>query len=87
DIIVSAQFIGPDDSVLILDDFLAFGNAVNGLIKICGQAGAKIAGIGACIEKGFQQGGDELRKMGYDVQSLAIIEKMSHDGSIVFRAD
>ena len=87
DIIVSAQFVGRDDSVLILDDFLALGNAVKGLIGICGQAGASIAGIGICIEKAFQHGGDELRNMGYDVQSLAVIEKMSDDGNIVFRTD
>lgn len=85
-IVVSSQFIGSADRVLIIDDFLALGNAMKGLIEICGQAGAAVAGIGICIEKGFQHGGDELRNMGYDVQSLAIIESMSDEGEIVFRS-
>ena len=65
-IVVSSQFIGSDDRVLIIDDFLALGNAIKGLVEICGQAGASVEGIGICIEKGFQHGGDELRKTGYD---------------------
>ena len=58
---------------------------MKGLIEICEQAGATIEGIGICIEKGFQNGGEDLRKMGYDLQSLAIVDSMSEDGKIVFR--
>ena len=64
---------------------MAIGNAMKGLIEICDQAGAQIAGIGICIEKGFQPGGEDLRKMGYDVLSLAIIDSMSEDGKFTFR--
>ena len=66
-------------------DFLAIGNAMKGLIEICDQAGAGIAGIGICIEKGFQKGGADLRQMGYDVTSLAIVDGMEDDGTINFR--
>ena len=59
---------------------------MKGLIEICEQAGAGVAGIGICIEKGFQPGGDDLRKMGYDVLSLAIIDSMSEEGTISFRS-
>ncbi len=85
DAIVSRRFLGPDDKVLLIDDFLAIGNAMKGLVEICSQAGASIAGIGVCIEKAFQHGGDDLRKMGFEVISLAVIESMSEDGTIVFR--
>ena len=71
--------------MLIVDDFLAIGNALKGLIDLCGQAGAEVTGIGICIEKGFQHGGDTLREQGYDVTSLAIIDEMSDEGAIRFR--
>ncbi len=70
---------------MIIDDFIAIENAMKGLIEICNQAGANIRGIGICIEKGFQHGGDDLRKMGYDLTSLAIIDNMTDDGQIFFR--
>lgn len=86
DIIVSKDFITSDDTVLIVDDFLAKGNALNGLIDIVNQAGAKLAGCGIAIEKGFQGGGDKLRKQGIRVESMAIIDKMDDaTGEIVFR--
>ena len=84
-ITVSRNYLSASDKVLLVDDFLAYGNAMKGLIDICSQAGSQIAGIGICIEKGFQKGGDELRKMGYDVMSLAIIDSLSEDGTITFR--
>ncbi len=84
DIVVSADYITRDDTVLIVDDFLAKGNALNGLIEIVGQAGAKLAGCAIAIEKGFQGGGDSLRAKGIRVESLAIIEKMTDD-SLEFR--
>ena len=86
DIIVSKDFITSDDTVLIVDDFLAKGNALNGLIDIVNQAGAKLAGCGIAIEKGFQGGGDKLREQGIRVESMAIIGKMDDaTGEIVFR--
>ena len=86
DIIVSKDFITSDDTVLIVDDFLAKGNALNGLIDIVSQAGAKLAGCGIAIEKGFQGGGDKLREQGIRVESMAIIDKMDDTtGEIVFR--
>ena len=84
DIAVSKEYIQPTDKILITDDFLANGNALKGLIDIVKQAGAKVAGCCAEIEKGFQGGGDALRAAGYKVESLAIVEKMEN-GSIVFR--
>ena len=86
DVIVSKKFIGEDDHVLILDDFMANGCAMTGLIEICKYAGATIEGIGIAIEKGFQQGGDNLRSQGYDVHSLAIVDSMDAEtGEIAFR--
>ncbi len=85
EITVSKRYLGPDDRVLLVDDFLAIGHAMRGLIDICSQAKADISGIGICIEKGFQEGGRELRAMGYEVMSLAVIESMSEDGTITFR--
>ncbi|NPD31163.1 xanthine phosphoribosyltransferase [Eggerthellaceae bacterium zg-1084] len=86
DVIVSKRYIGPDDHVLIIDDFLANGCAMEGLIAICQQAGATIEGIGIAIEKGFQQGGALLRERGFKVCSLAIVESMDHEtGRIEFR--
>lgn len=87
DVIVSMRYIGPDDHVLIIDDFLANGCALNGLIEICESAGATVEGIGIAIEKGFQPGGGDLRQRGYDLQSLAIVESMdAATGEIVFRS-
>lgn len=85
-VIVSRKYLSSEDRVLILDDFLANGNALQGLIDICKHAGATVAGIGIAIEKGFQGGGDVLRKAGYDLDSLAIVDSMNPaDGSISFR--
>lgn len=85
-VIVSRKYLNADDRVLILDDFLANGKALQGLIDICDHAGASVAGIGIAIEKGFQGGGDALREAGYDLCSLAIIDAMDPaDGSISFR--
>ncbi len=83
-LICSKQWIGADDRVLILDDFLANGQAVRGLIDIVRQSGASLAGIGIAVEKGFQHGGDALRDAGYAVTSLAIIDKADESG-FVFR--
>ncbi len=85
DVTVSRQFLNNTDRVLIVDDFVAIGNAAKGLLEICEQAHATVAGIGICIEKAFQHGGDDLRRMGYDVTSLAIIDSMSEDGTITFK--
>ena len=81
---VSAEYISPDDNVLIVDDFLANGEALRGLIKIVKDAGASVVGAAVEIEKGFQGGGDRLRSEGIRVESLAIIESMSESG-ITFR--
>ncbi|MBR0515307.1 MAG: xanthine phosphoribosyltransferase [Eubacterium sp.] len=85
-VVISKKYLGPDDHVVIVDDFLATGNAMFGLTEICKMAGAAVEGIGICIEKGFQNGGKQLREMGYSVTSLAIIESMSDDGGIVFQS-
>ena len=86
DVIMSKQFLGPDDHVLIVDDFLANGCALEGLLDIAQQAGAKVEGIGIAIEKGFQPGGAMIREKGYRVESLAIVESMDPEtGAIVFR--
>lgn len=85
DIIVSKDFLSPDDNVLIVDDFLAKGNALNGLIDIVNQSGAHLAGCGIAIEKAFQGGGDKLRKQGIRVESMAIIEEMDcENGTLTF---
>ena len=83
-VIVGKEYIKPDDKILIVDDFLAHGSALTGLIEIVEQAGATVVGCVAAIEKGFQMGGDSLRKKGYRVESLAIIEEMT-DTEIYFR--
>lgn len=75
-VIVSKHLLTAEDRVLIIDDFLANGAAIRGLIDLVRQAGAKVEGIGTIIEKGFQGGGDRLRFDGYQVESLAIVEKM-----------
>ena len=85
DVVVSGDYITKDDTVLIVDDFLAKGNALAGLIDIVEQAGAKLAGCAIAIEKGFQGGGDALRAKGIRVESLAIIDKMTDD-SLEFRS-
>lgn len=87
DVIVSTRYIGPEDHVLIIDDFLANGCALSGLIEICESAGATVEGIGIAVEKGFQPGGGDLRSRGYDLRSLAIVESMDPaTGEIVFRS-
>lgn len=87
DVIVSKKYIGPGDHVLIVDDFLANGCAVNGLIELCEAAGATVEGVGIAIEKGFQPGGADLRERGYRVDSLAIVESMNAEtGEIEFRS-
>lgn len=83
-IMVSKKFISPQDRVLIIDDFLAKGNALLGLIDLVEQAEATVVGCGIAIEKGFQEGGEIIRGMGIDLHSLAIIDRMGPDG-IVFR--
>ena len=86
DVMVSKKFLGKGDRVLIVDDFLAVGNALNGLIRIVKESGAELVGCGAVIEKGYQHGGDKLREQGIKVESLAIIESMNHEtGEVVFR--
>lgn len=86
DIIVAKRFIKPDDHILLIDDFLANGCALTGLIGIVEQAGATVEGIGIVIEKGFQPGGARLRERGYRLESLAIVDAMdSETGAITFR--
>lgn len=85
DIAVSSDYITENDNVLIVDDFLANGNALTGLIEIVEKANAKLAGCAIAIEKGFQGGGDALRAKGIRVESLAIIDKMTDD-SLEFRS-
>ena len=84
DITLSKKFLSPSDKVLILDDFLANGKAMKGLLDVCAQAGATVGGIGICIEKGFQPGGAELRAAGYKLASLAIVDTMTDD-QLTFR--
>ncbi|MCR5294962.1 MAG: xanthine phosphoribosyltransferase [Lachnospiraceae bacterium] len=86
DVILSRRFLGPDDHVLIIDDFLANGCAAEGLIEIIGAAGAHLEGIGIVIEKGFQDGGKRLREKGINLHSLAIVDSMT-DESLVFRKE
>ena len=85
-VIVSKKFLSPDDHVLIIDDFLANGCALQGLISIVNSAGATVEGIGVAIEKGFQIGGQTIRNLGYQLESLAIVDAMDAEtGSITFR--
>lgn len=85
-VIVSKKFLNPDDNVLIIDDFLANGCALQGLISIVTSAGANVAGIGIVIEKGFQTGGQIIRNLGYHLESLAIVDEMDAvTGNIIFR--
>ena len=88
DIIVAKEFLGPGDKVLLIDDFLANGKALEGLVSIVREAGAELVGAGIVIEKGFQVGGDMLRAKGIRVESLAIVDSMDEKtGTIVFRGD
>ena len=85
-VIVAKKFLSPDDHVLIIDDFLANGCALQGLISIVNSAGATVEGIGVAIEKGFQIGGQTIRNLGYQLESLAIVDAMDAEtGSITFR--
>lgn len=83
-VIVEKQYLEKGDKVLLVDDFLANGMALKGLISICREAGVEICGAAIAIEKGFQAGGEEIRNMGIRVESLAIVESMTDD-SIIFR--
>ena len=86
DVIVSKKFLNADDHVLLIDDFLANGCALNGLIDLVEDAGATVEGIGIAVEKGFQPGGDDLRRRGYHLESLAIVQSMNPEtGEIEFR--
>ena len=85
-VVVSKQFLSEKDRVLIIDDFLANGCALQGLISIVDQAGGTVEGIGIAVEKGFQVGGQIIRNLGYQLESLAIVESMNSDtGEIIFR--
>ena len=88
DIIVAKEFLGKGDKVLVIDDFLANGKALEGLIALEEEAGADLVGAGIVIEKGFQAGGDTLRGKGIRIESLAIVESMNEaTGQITFRGD
>ena len=85
-VVVSKQYLNPEDRVLLIDDFLANGCAVDGLIDLIQSAGATVEGVGIAIEKGFQSGGEMIRNKGVRVESLAIVEQMNPEtGEIVFR--
>lgn len=84
DIIVSREFLGPEDRVLLIDDFLANGAALMGLITLVKEAGAVLVGAGICVEKAFQSGGQRIRDMGIRVESLARIKSMSEESGIEF---
>ena len=87
-LIVAKDWLGANDKVLIIDDFLANGCALNGLTELVEDAGASVEGIGIAIEKGFQDGGQIIRDKGYDLHSLAIVESMNAaTGEIVFRSE
>ena len=83
---ISKKALSSQDKILIIDDFLANGHAISGLLDISNQAGAKIMGVGIVIEKAFQDGGERLRKKGLDIQSLAVLKSIS-DGKITFADD
>ena len=84
-VIVAKRFLARGEHVLVIDDFMAMGCAMNGLLEICDEAGVVVEGIGIAIEKGFQPGGAELRKRGYQVESLAIVKSMDAEtGEIEF---
>lgn len=83
-ITMAKKYLKEEDHVLLVDDFMALGSAMDGLLDICEQAGAKVEGIGIAIEKGFQGGGDRLRAKGLDVTSLAIVDSMT-EKKLTFR--
>ena len=85
-VVVSKEFLNKGDSVLVVDDFLANGCALEGLISLITDAGAEFAGAGIIIEKGFQGGGDKLRAKGLKIESLAIVERMSPEEGVIFRS-
>ncbi len=86
--IVSKEFLGKGDKVLLIDDFLANGKALEGLARLVEESGAQLVGAGIVIEKGFQAGGKMLRKEGIRIESLAIVESMDEaTGKIVFRGE
>ena len=86
DVIISKKFLSPEDHVLLIDDFLANGCALQGLVSIVAQAGGTVEGIGIAIEKGFQQGGRIIRNLGYQLESLAIVDGMDpQTGEVFFR--
>lgn len=88
DVVVSKRFLSKDDHVLIIDDFLANGCALEGLIDIVRQSGGTVEGVGVAVEKGFQGGGDKLRAAGVNLHSLAIIESMdAKTNSVLFRQE
>ena len=80
EMVVSKKYVHEGERVLLVDDFLADGKAMRAMIDLCGQAGAEVAGVCACIEKGFQEGGRKLREDGYRVYSLAVIKGMNEEG-------
>ena len=85
-VIVSKKYLGPEDHVLIIDDFMANGCAALGLIELVQSAGGTVEGVGIAVEKGFQEGGKKIRDMGIQVESLAIVESMNAEtGEIEFR--
>lgn len=87
-VIVSKKFLGPEDHVLVIDDFLANGCALQGLISIVNQSGGQVEGIGIAVEKGFQTGGQIIRNLGYQLESLAIVESMDPaTGTVRFREE
>lgn len=86
-LLVSKQWISDKDKVLVIDDFLAMGEALRGVVEIINQSGAELVGIGAAVEKGFQPGGQKLREAGHHVESLAIIESADPVEGIVFRGE
>lgn len=85
-LLLAQEWLGPKDKVLIVDDFLANGEALRGLVEIVEQSGAELLGIGVAVEKGFQPGGKKLRDAGFHLKSLAIIDQADADG-FVFRTD
>lgn len=88
DVIVSKEFLGEGDKVLLIDDFLANGKALEGLVQLVEDSGAELVGAGIVIEKGFQAGGELIRSRGIHLESLAIVEQMDEvTGTIVFRGD
>lgn len=86
-VLISKKYMPPEERVLIIDDFMAHGEASNALIELVGQAGATLCGVAIAIEKGFQGGGDELRARGIPLYSLAVIDRMNEVEGVIFRED